>query len=195
MLVVLSLIHCYIIPFCFLCRHGSGPYYVQFSVRLSSTDDNATTLPSFVVEVASVQDLPHTVFRFLDMVEYGLLDQSTAMIHPTKRNPPRFLLDSQPEYRKERKDKMRTLGFGKTALTFVEEASSKSSIIQPSCNEHSIGFVGKGPSLQLFLAPEDEESTVCFGSVVRGADLLTEMKAASARGEQAHIVEVKHLIV
>lgn len=47
-------------------RFGSGPHEVQFTIRL------VEELTTFVVELASIDDVPHAVHQFLEQVQHGL---------------------------------------------------------------------------------------------------------------------------
>jgi hypothetical protein len=47
-------------------RFGSGPHQVEMTVEISSKGDGLVSPQSFTVELASINEMPHSVFFFLD---------------------------------------------------------------------------------------------------------------------------------
>lgn len=165
----------------YLCQsqYGSGPYYVQFD--LSFEDEEAS---AFVIELPTRKQMPHSVYTFLSMIEAGLYEE-TALVSPSKgvlkilRPPPSAAALRQ---------KSKGLGFGDAPLTFEEDSR-----IFP-CGPYSVGFVGLGPSLEIFVADfAAVENRICLGRVVRGMQALS--RVLSANGELVAVSKTQVLSV
>lgn len=70
-------------------KYGSGPYYVQVTLlqqqkqqlqqQPSLPPSSSSPSSFFVLELANLQNMPHTVHHFLEMVEYGLWNGMTLV--------------------------------------------------------------------------------------------------------------------
>ena len=105
--------------------------FIKLFIHVSEPD-------SFIVELASLKDLPHSVYTFLDLVQSSLYEGTS------------FLWNKDKVLRvsgSENKDGIRLaqrykeLGFGDSALFFTETSSIH------RCRRHSMGFVARGPGL------------------------------------------------
>jgi cyclophilin family peptidyl-prolyl cis-trans isomerase len=174
-------------------RHGKGPFYAQFFLKFVGSTD----LESFVVEFPSLRELPHSVYTFLDLVEYKLYDGTAFLFSdngvlriggsPSASNSARLA------------QRYKTHGYDESALFFVEVSNTY------YCRRHSVGFVGRGPGLALYLSSaadytdRDSETQgreapkTCLGRVVRGMKTLSHVETAIDKGQVVDIVEVKHL--
>lgn len=162
-------------------RHGKGPYYVQFLLKFRGDIDSF----SFVVELPSRKQLPHSVLTFLSLVESNFYDGTTFLSTPDRV----LLIDSKPGSSALLENKLRTLGLGgDSALSFAEEASSF------HCGIHSVGFVGLGPALEVHLSDDFSRNRhACFGRIVRGLQILSRVEQVVGRGEFVDILGVRHL--
>jgi cyclophilin family peptidyl-prolyl cis-trans isomerase len=166
----------------YLPRHGKGPYYVEFTLKFQGHTDSA----SFVVELPSRKQLPHSVFTFLSLVESNLFD-GTAFL---STNDSIMNIGKNPESSALLDQKFKALGFGQSALSFIEDSSDF------RCESFSVGFVGLGPALELFLSDDYSSSNrSCFGIVVRGMQTLSRVETTVENGETVDIVEVRHLVL
>jgi cyclophilin family peptidyl-prolyl cis-trans isomerase len=168
-------------------RHGKGPFYAQFFLKFVGSTD----LESFVVEFPSLRELPHSVYTFLDLIESKLYDGTAFLFSangvlriggsPSASNSARLA------------QRYKTHGYDESALLFVEVSNTY------YCRKHSVGFVGRGPGLALYLSSSDSETQgreapkTCLGRVVRGMKTLSHVEAAIDKGQVVDIVEVKHL--
>jgi cyclophilin family peptidyl-prolyl cis-trans isomerase len=183
----------------FYFRYGKGPYYVQFT--LSIQGENADSASSFVVELPSRKELPHSVFTFLTLVEYSLY-HGTAFIAVNNNNTTddhesttsMSIGAKQPDSLSSAAvtldQKFRALGFGNTALSFLEE-----SLDTFPCGQHSVGFDGLGPTVEIFLSDNNASGRTCFGKIVRGMHTLSRVEAAVLEGQVVDIVKVQHLVM
>jgi hypothetical protein len=181
----------------FYFRYGKGPYYVQFTLSFQGETDNAS---SFVVELPSRKELPHSVFTFLTLVEYSLY-HGTAFVANNNNSDNKNVFDeststsmriwTKPSTAVTLDQKFRALGFGNTALSFWEESSEAF-----PCGKHSVGFDGLGPAVEIFLSDNKASGRTCFGKIVRfETNTLSRVEAAILEGQVVDIVKVQHLIL
>ena len=97
--------------------------------------------------------------------------------------------------------KLKPLGLAdRSSLSFIETSASN---IKVPCGDFSLGFIQRGPGLNLFLPGKNEadltlgnKSTDCFAQVIRGQDSLQKIRSLLLEnGESMEIVSVKHLRV
>jgi len=64
-------------------RFGEGPHYVRFNVRLpeSLASETFPELSNFVVKMAPISEMPHSVHLFLEQVEHGLWENCSFVIN------------------------------------------------------------------------------------------------------------------
>ena len=67
--------HCIAVLFCLNHRFGPGPHYVQIFITLPHLDGN-DRYQSFVVEMASLESMPHAVHLFLEQVAHNLWNRA-----------------------------------------------------------------------------------------------------------------------
>jgi hypothetical protein len=152
-------------------RYGDGPYYVQGSATVSGTPDSTM---AFIVELASRRDMPHTVYTFLSLVRYGLLEHS-ALVSIDDQTLGIFPVDIDGSFDTKRK----ALGLAQSIL-MVEEHS-------PSfpCEKGSLRFHDNGPGLALQLS-STIEGTSCFGKIYEGIEHVGTLQESLANG---HVIE------
>jgi hypothetical protein len=139
-------------------------------------------------EVPSRVHLPHSTHTFLSLIESKIYD---GFIIKSKPNYLSIEMGSDPEVAIRSK----ALGFGDTALTFLE--ASNPNLF--SCEKYSVGFSAYGPTLKVFLndnANDDTDNTddaVCFGRVMRGEKTLLLMDTEIRKGTTLRITKARYL--
>jgi len=151
-------------------RHGDAPYYVQFDVSM----DGETKASSFVVEVATLDQLPNSVFSFLTLVDHDVYMgaeflSTQSIIH----------LDSD-------EDTVATLGYAASALSLVESSS------EGRCAPYSVGFVGANGGLKLIMTNDASKhgSLACFGRIAQGRQTVSNIQRAGREGKTVAITGV-----
>eukprot|EP00934_Nitzschia_sp_Nitz4_P008323 Nitzschia sp. Nitz4//scaffold32_size149145//2870//4178//NITZ4_002859-RA/size149145-augustus-gene-0.45-mRNA-1//-1//CDS//3329548009//8313//frame0 len=167
----------------FLCKaeYGNGPYYVQLVIH----SQQHTNSMSFVVEIASRKHMPHNVWTFLSLIEYQLFD---GLVLDSVGAHGLLVTDVLEETRDEFFQKLNTLGVGEHPLMFPEIAP------QFPCEEHTIGFRGLGPFLEIYNEGNPEKKT-CFGKIVRGEEHIDTLQELISRGERVELQQVQQLDV
>ena len=141
---------------------------------------------SFIVELPSLKELPHSVFTFLELVESSLYEGTSFLWNTDK-----VLRISGSENRDGVRlaQRYKDLGFGDSALVFAETSSAH------RCRRHSMGFVARGPGLEIFLSEDSaaDMDRACFGRVVRGVKTISRIEVAMGKGQAVDVVAVRHL--
>lgn len=90
--------------------------------------------------------------------------------------------------------KLKPLGFTNgSSLGFVETSISGKA---PPCGEYSLGFVDRGPGLNLFLPNTEKTDNECFACVIRGQKDLEKIQfLLQENREPLEIISAKHLRV
>ena len=148
------------------------------------------------MELPSLWELPHSVSTFLELVHSKLYD-GTAFLANTSGTKGILKIGGNPvekeSARLERRYKQ--LGYDDSALYFTETSPAN----YPCTNKYSVGFVGRGPGLEIYLSPgEDSDASkkTCFGRVVRGMKILNRLNSITSKSSQAvDIVEVLYLAI
>ncbi len=162
------------------CRYGLGPYYVQVTATTRGKPDSKAW--SFVIELASRRDMPHSVYTFLSLVSYEMLDGTTFVSKDRKIMSLAMTIDAEVSFNQKRQ----AVGMDESIIMFPEVSS------RFPCQELSVGFQGLGPTLDFFLsAPGNDQS--CFGKVVRGGESAKLIRDLVFKGTAIDIVHVQHL--
>jgi cyclophilin family peptidyl-prolyl cis-trans isomerase len=172
-----------LIPFFDTCRYGNGPHKVKFTFEQDDSSGSDRLTPQnrfFVVELASVEEMPISVHFFLELVSNKIWDD-TIFIHHEKRDhviavPPISFTTQRtkseeinalgwarlgyPEYSERYPHKKYTLGFANQGPTFYINTMDNSINHGPNGQEHH-------------LLPG--EADPCFGVVVDGFDAIDEL--------------------
>lgn len=154
---------------------------MQISAKVRGSPDS--TVWSFVVEVASRMDMPHSVFGFLSLVSYEMYEGNTFLAQDRKI----MTLSAKADAEEILNQKRRVLGMQDSILMFHE--------ITPRfpCEDLTVGFQGLGPSLEFYLSASENDDKSCFGKVVRGAESLKLIRDIATKGTAVDIVQVQHL--
>ena len=79
-----------------------------------------------------------------------------------------------------------------SALGFQETFTSDNT----HCGPYSFGFAHRGPGLNLFLSPTDDDDVECFGQVIRGQEILHDLRSSLLESRNPmEILSVSHLRV
>jgi len=168
-------------------RYGDGPYYVEVSPVLT---DHIEADFRFIIELASRHDLPHSVFTFLSLVRYELLDGSTFL--PIDDEDAFHIERYDPEEGEEGVEsfevQLDAVGLGRPVLAVSEVTTSF------PCEEGSLRFDDDfGPGLVLHLSPVPDRN--CFGKVVRGLENLRTIQERLSYGHEVEHVSFQVLDV
>jgi len=137
-------------------------------------------LESFVVELASIEEMPHTVFFFLEMIDMGLWD-GTVLLHQESIE---HVLGAVPlDYRLQQVKLSHMGALGWKGLAFPEFSSNWQH------EKYTLGFANLGPAFYMntidntaahgpggqghHLLPDDADP--CFGRVVEGQSVVDEL--------------------
>jgi cyclophilin family peptidyl-prolyl cis-trans isomerase len=140
-----------------------------------------------VVEFPSRQELPHSVFTFIDLVESKLYDATSIL----SKEDGAMRIGGSPQHTARLSQRYQALGYGKSALSFIESSSSF------PCRRHSVGFVGRGPALEIHISDRNinDQDRTCLGRVVQGMDVLARVETSIEKKEVIDIVQVRHVQV
>jgi len=153
-------------------RYGPGPHKVQFTVQ----HVNSKAQDSFLVEMAPIKWMPHSVHMFLEQVSHGLWNNSVFQVNrehviqagpSTKEHRQHFReyeLDrlAFPEYAEEYPHKKWTLGF-------AGRPGGPSWYINKLDNTEDHGPFGQEHHAL------DEYADSCFAKVIGGFDILEKV--------------------
>ncbi|KAL7581514.1 hypothetical protein ACA910_022083 [Epithemia clementina (nom. ined.)] len=180
-------------------KYGPGPYQVKLTINVlyhsrahgfdSSSPQHASTFVHnrgmrvkrhFIIELAPLDLMPHSVHLFLDLVESKLWNDSVFLHHDesehvvaaapvdySTHNLKTELLDSLnfkslsfPEYSPEYPHKKYTVGFAHKGPTIYINTVDNTENHGPGSQEHH-------------LFPEDADP--CFGTVIRGQEVIEDL--------------------
>lgn len=161
-------------------RFGLGPHRVEIVVQTQLTEDQPPFQKSFVVEMASMFDMPHSVYQFLDSVDQKLWDD-TIFLH--QRDVEHVLAVVPIEYESQNIKHQALQDLELQTLAFHEYSPS-----HPH-EKYTLGFAGLGPTFYINTAnntrehgpggqehhrlPDDADP--CFARVVEGTEVVDEL--------------------
>jgi hypothetical protein len=159
-----------------LAEYGPGPHRVDFQVKLP----HKSSTSKFVVELAPLDVMPHSLELFLDMISKGAWDNTAFSYHV---NHAHVLAAAPVDFSSfERKDHhWKALGY--TSLSFPEYSNN-----WPH-EEYTIGFSGKGPNFYINAMDNsahhgpggqdhhelNRDADPCFGKIVWGKQVIQDM--------------------
>ena len=163
-------------------KYGPGPHYVQFTIQ----PHNKTMTEQFVVELAPLDLVPHSVETFLDMATNGLWD-NTVFYHHRSQN--HVVAAAPVNY-----GTFDTKHYHFTARGYNGVSYPEYSPAYPH-EEYTIGFSGKGPNFYINTMnnrkhhgpggqghhglPTDADP--CFGKIVEGTSVLPSLMPGTHR--------------
>ena len=160
-------------------RFGTGPYFVEVVVEIDREHQRGIQ-KTFVVEMASMFDVPHSVYFFLDSVDKGLWNNTVFLHHEDVEHVVAAVpLDSESQSLKQeglQKLELQTLAFPEYSASYPHE-------------KYTLGFANLGPTFYINTAdnrkahgpggqehhrlPDDADP--CFARVVQGVEVVDEM--------------------
>lgn len=153
-------------------KYGDGVLRVEMELIFP---DRVAGPNKFVIEMASVDDMPHSVHTFLEMVSNGLLDGCSFILnalHVLKAAPLPY--DGSPATEKARA--FTSLG--------LESVSFKEYHEKHPHKQYSVGFAADG-SPSFYINTEDNSEIhagdPCFGMIVDGIDAIRRLEAQPVR--------------
>eukprot|EP00934_Nitzschia_sp_Nitz4_P005221 Nitzschia sp. Nitz4//scaffold36_size144017//6019//7186//NITZ4_003064-RA/size144017-processed-gene-0.64-mRNA-1//-1//CDS//3329549390//5211//frame0 len=143
--------------------YGTGPYYMEFQVQFDSEEQT-----SFIVEVDTLESLPHSVFSFLTLADLGVYEQAEFL--PTQSI---LHIDSNEGIIQP---------FAMSALQLVEKEGH-------ACSPYSVGFVGATGGLKIVMTNnvEKQGTLACFGKVAQGRQAISRIQRAGKEGKQVMV--------
>lgn len=172
-------------------RFGEGPHYVRFDLNLpKSLHEKFSELGSFVIKLASVEEMPHSVHLFLEQVFHELWTGCSFVI-----NAEHILQLGPHSISKPHKNLLKSfqdLKLDKTAYQEYNETYPH--------KKFTVGFAGRPGGPDFYINKVDnienhgpggqdhhtleEEADPCFGTIVEGKKLLQAIFEFPTRGAQ-----------
>jgi len=165
-------------------EYGPGPHRIRITVEFVKEQEKMkiTKNRSFVVELASLDELPHSVHYFLDMVKLKLWDHTFFLHH---ENVEHVIAGVPIDYRTQKLKTPHLASLGWSDGLAFPECSPRFPHTQ-----YTIGFAHRGPTFYLntldntlphgpgggqghHLLPEDGDP--CFGKVVEGREVVDDL--------------------
>lgn len=150
-------------------KFGPGPHYVEFEV-MSWRDKQYTEY--FTIELAPAEDMPVTVYTFLEQIDRGLWDGTSFYLNEPHALSARPVSgNGQISRRRELQDS----GFG--SILFHERSE------EYAHSKYSVTLKGNGP--EFFINKSDNafpQDATCFGEVVIGRSVIDQI--SEARGPE-----------
>jgi Cyclophilin type peptidyl-prolyl cis-trans isomerase/CLD len=159
-----------------LAKYGPGPHRVEFQVQLPSKN----TISKFVVELAPLDLMPHSIEIFLGMVSAGAWDNTVFYHHVTHAH---VLAAAPVKFGTFEKKDHHLKALGYTGLSFPEYSNN-----WPH-EEYTLGFSGTGPNFYVNAMDNtdhhgpggqnhhhlDGDADPCFGKIVWGKKVIQDM--------------------
>lgn len=161
-------------------RYGPGPYHVHFTLQLPTDPPSEEIV---ILELASLDLMPHTVKSFLDLVEHETLVDGTFMLAK-----PHIILVGPVDYHdaenNNRLEERLAYGGSENGLLLLNEFTPE----YPH-HEGTVGFTAGylGPVFYINMVDNNEIHAVnkdpCFGQFVKGFDLIRRIARMQKREE------------
>jgi cyclophilin family peptidyl-prolyl cis-trans isomerase len=158
-----------------LQKYGPGPHRVQFRVL----SREARKPGDFIVELAPVEKMPHSIEMFLDMVTNKMWDNSVFYHHLTQRHVVAAAPVSYGTFQ-SKQHQFEALGYN--GLAFPEYHQDYAH------EKYTIGFAGRGPNFYINGMNNSEhhgpggqghhdlatDADPCFGRIISGFDVVSK---------------------
>lgn len=166
-------------------KYGPGPHRVEFQVQVVGKKKAS----KFLVELAPLSVMPHSVETFLDMVTSGLWD-NTVFYHHAKHDHVVAAAPVNYGSFEAKNHHFEALGF--KGLSFPEYSETFSH------EEYTIGFSGRGPNFYINAMDNSEhhgpggqqhhdlseDADPCFGKILWGKNVIQDMMPKKSRGKE-----------
>ena len=155
-----------------VAKYGAGPHQVEIELVFPGTLEGPT---KFVIELAPIDIMPHSVYAFLEMVSYGLLDGCSFILNAM------HVLKAAP------------LPYDGSAPDAIAEAFHEHGLQSVAFPEYSadyphkpytIGFTGDGTPSFYINTEDNTEIHIgdpCFGKVVSGMQTVKRLESSPTR--------------
>lgn len=158
---------------------GEAPFRIQFGI---AAHHNHSFTSMFEVEIGALQEMPHTVYTFLSLVDAGLyhgtsIERSNDGASVTGGNPKDSI---QKHGTSQLLRRYAELGYGTEPLLFTEVSLAP-------CEDLAFGISGRGPDFAIRLDGSRLEPFTCLGRVVDGRESLS----ALPKGEPISIIDAR----
>jgi cyclophilin family peptidyl-prolyl cis-trans isomerase len=183
-------------------RYGLGPHFVEMVVQFDS-HQGRNDQGLIIVELASVEDMPHAVYWFLEQVRRKLYDGCSFhrnAAHVVQAGPAsNFLSPPNPQLGKRFKD----AGFDK--ILFQEYSPNSPHV------RFSLGYSGRPGGPDFYISMQDNsrihgpggqdifedsaEADTCFAKVVDGFDIVERIHKSPVKKGDYHAMESNIAIV
>ena len=184
----------YLTYFLFLFQSfGDGPHYVELNLKLPEQviTENLpiSPTPKIVLQMASVEQMPHSVHLFLEQVYHKLWDDCAIVINAFHilQIGPHSLVDVKDRMKPFVDMKLDKVAFQEYNETFPHEKYTLGYAGRPGGPDFYINKVNNtknhGPGGQEHHAL-DEEADPCFAKVVSGFDVIDFISTMKTRGAQ-----------
>lgn len=129
---------------------------------------------NFLVEVSTLELLPTSVFVFMTLVDSGAYTGAE------------FLSTQSIIHVGSDEEKVRGIGYAHSGLRLIENSELG------GCGPYSIGFVGAKGGLKIIMTSDTSRhgSLACFGRIVQGRQIITQIQRASKEGKSVAISDV-----
>ena len=158
-----------------LLKYGPGPFRVEIELAFPDQQVNVNGPTKFVIELAPLDLMPHSVHFFLEMASMGLLDGCSFILnalHVLKAAPLPY--DGSSAASKAR-------AFARMGL---ESVAFKEYSEQFPHKQYTVGFAADG-SPSFYINTEDNEEIhmgdPCFGKIVEGFDTVKRLESSPTR--------------
>jgi cyclophilin family peptidyl-prolyl cis-trans isomerase len=159
-------------------KYGPGPHRVQF--RVARPDSKGKT-EDFVVELAPLDVVPHSVHTFLEMITSGLWDNTVFYHH---RATSHVIAAAPVAYGTFEAKHLHFQALGFTGVSFPEYSNAFPHEV------YTVGFSGKGPNFYIngldnthHHGPGGQghhslpgEADPCFGKIISGHNIITAIQ-------------------
>ncbi|GKY95820.1 hypothetical protein MPSEU_000542700 [Mayamaea pseudoterrestris] len=156
-----------------IAKYGAGPHRVE--MELVFPDRKMGGANKFVIELADVEMMPHSVYTFLQMVSLGLLDGCSFILnalHVVKAAPLPYDGSSAAQKAQD---------FTKAGL---ESVAFKEYSPEYPHKQYTVGFAADG-SPSFFINTENNADVhagdPCFGTIVSGLEAIKRLEAQPTR--------------
>ena len=162
-------------------EYGNGPFQVEFRLEFPATMGPEEEPNKFLVELASLAEMPHTIFTFLDLIDLQLFDDTAFVSANALQIEGGAPIHAPTEHTVKLYERYAKFGYGRTPLAFNEQSD------QFPVQKFALGFAGApigGPGLVIHMSDHRDDTDTdglnkaVFGKVVRGFDTLARVQAA-----------------
>jgi len=172
-------------------KYGAGPHRVQFTIDLIQSNGRRQT-KSFMVELAPVDLVPHSILFFLDTIGNKLWDHTVFLHHEDTEH---VVAAAPIDYTTQRVKHLQLSQLGWIGLGFPEYSA------EYTHQQYTLGYSGQGPTFYINSVDNTDmhgpggqghhlletDADPCFAKVVQGVDVVAEMIRLGANQKKSSI--------